>query len=69
MDIFSVLESSKSIGILVELSEHDKLFLSELLEKLNTKDANTMNRRIVALRDTGLLKEEGEEKFGDRRSL
>lgn len=68
-DIYSVLERSKSIEILVTLSKQDKLFLSELLMKLKTKDTNTVNRRIETLRDAGLLKEEGEEKFGGRRYL
>jgi len=68
-EIYDVLENSKSIEILIVLSQHEKLFLSELLEKLHTKDTNTVNRRIVTLRDAGLLKEEGEEKFGGRRYL
>ena len=68
-DIYGVLERSKSIEILVTLSKQDKLFLSELLMKLKTKDTNTVNRRIETLRDAGLLKEEGEEKFGGRRYL
>lgn len=44
-------------------------FLSELLEKINTKDTNTVNRRIEMLRDAELIKEEGEEKFGGRRYI
>ncbi len=68
-DIFSVLEKSKSIEILVALYDEDKLFLSELLEKLRTKDTNTINRRINTLRDIGLIKEEGEAKFGGRRYI
>ena len=68
-EIYDVLENSKSIEILIVLSQHEKLFLSELLEKLQTKDTNTVNRRIITLRDAGLLKEKGEEKFGGRRYL
>ena len=68
-EIYNVLESSKSIEILIALSKYDKLFLSELLEKINTKDTNTVNRRIEMLRETALIKEEGEEKFGGRRYL
>lgn len=68
-EIYGVLENSKAIEILIALSKEEKLFLSELLNKLNTKDTNTVNRRIDMLRDAGLLKEEGEEKFGGRRYL
>lgn len=68
-EIYNVLESSKSIEVLIALSKHDKLFLSELLEKINTKDTNTVNRRIEMLRDAELIKEEGEEKFGGRRYI
>ena len=68
-EIFKVLEKSKSIEILVVLYNKDRLFLSELLEKLGTKDTNTVNRRINALREAGLIKEEGEAKFGGRRYL
>ena len=51
------------------LYDKDKLFLSELLETLGTKDTNTVSRRIDMLRDVGLIKEEGEEKFGGRRYI
>lgn len=68
-EIYSVLEKSKSIEILVALYSEDKLFLSELLEKLDTKDTNTINRRINTLRDVGLIKEKGEAKFGGRRYI
>ena len=43
--------------------------LSELLEKLETKDTNTINRRIESLRNVGLIKEKGEAKFGGRRYI
>lgn len=66
---YQVLENSKSIELLIALSQHERLFLSELLEKLKTKDTNTINRRIETLREAGLLKEEGEDKFGGRRYL
>ena len=68
-EIFSVLEKSKSIEILVALNDSDKLFLSQLLEKLGTKDTNTINRRIDTLRDAGLIKDKGEAKFGGRRYI
>ena len=68
-EIFNVLEKSQSIEILVALYDKDKLFLSELLETLGTKDTNTVSRRIDMLRDVGLIKEEGEEKFGGRRYI
>jgi len=68
-EIFNILEKSQSIEILITLNKEGKLFLSELLEKLKTKDTNTVNKRINILRDAGLLKEEGEEKFGGRRYL
>ena len=67
--IFKVLEKSKSIEILVALYDKEKLFLSELLEKLDTKDTNTINRRIDLLRDSGLIKEKSEAKFGGRRYI
>ena len=67
--IFKVLEKSQSIEILVALFNKEKLFLSELLEALGTKDTNTVSRRIDMLLDTGLIKEEGEEKFGGRRYI
>ena len=68
-DIFNVLEKSQSMEILSALHNQDKLFLSELLERLGTKDTNTVSRRINMLRDIGLVKEEGEEKFGGRRYI
>jgi len=68
-EIFNVLEKSQSIEILVALYDKDKLFLSELLETLGTKDTNTVSRRIDMLRDVGLIKEESEEKFGGRRYI
>ena len=68
-EIYKVLEKSKSIEILVALYNKDKLFLSELLENLGTKDTNTVNRRIETLRNVGLIKEEGEAKFGGRRYI
>ena len=68
-EIFNVLEKSQSIEILVALYNKDKLFLSELLETLGTKDTNTVSRRIDMLRDVGLIKEESEEKFGGRRYI
>ena len=68
-EIFNVLEKSQSIEILVALFNKDKLFLSELLETLGTKDTNTVSRRIDILRDAGLIKEEGEDKFGGRRYI
>lgn len=68
-EIFQVLEKSKSIEILVALYNEDRLFLSELLEKLGTKDTNTINRRINALKNVGLIKDKGEAKFGGRRYL
>lgn len=66
---FKILEKSKSIEILVALYGEDKLFLSELLGKLGTKDTNTINRRIESLRDADLIKDEGEAKFGGRRYI
>jgi len=68
-EIFNVLEKSQSMEILVALQNKDKLFLSELLEQLGTKDTNTVSRRLDMLRDAGLIKEEGEEKFGGRRYI
>ncbi|MCX6665614.1 MAG: helix-turn-helix domain-containing protein [Euryarchaeota archaeon] len=68
-EIFDILEKSQSMEILVALINKDKLFLSELLEELKTKDTNTVSRRIDMLRDAGLIKEEGEEKFGGRRYI
>ena len=68
-EIFKILEKSKSIEILVVLCDEEKLFLSELLEKLDTKDTNTINRRIDMLRESGLIKEKAEAKFGGRRYI
>ncbi len=68
-EIFRVLEKSKSIEILIALHKKDRLFLSELLGKLNTKDTNTINKRIASLSNAGLIKEEGEPKFGGRRYI
>lgn len=68
-EIYKVLEKSKSIEILVSLHGEKKIFLSELLIKLKTKDTNTINRRIDTLRDTGLIKDETEAKFGGRRYI
>ena len=68
-EIFNVLEKSQSIEILVTLYNKDKLFLSELLEQLGTKDTNTVSRRLDMLREAGLVKEEGEKKFGGRRYI
>lgn len=68
-EIYNILEKSKSIEILVALYDKDKLFLSELLEKLGTKDTNTVNKRIDTLRTAGLINEEGEAKFGGRRYI
>lgn len=68
-EIFNVLEKSQSIEILVALYNKDKLFLSELLEQLGTRDTNTVSRRLDMLRDAGLIKEEGEDKFGGRRYI
>lgn len=67
--IYKVLEKSKSIEILVTLYGENKIFLSELLVKLKTKDTNTINRRIDTLRDAGLIKDETEAKFGGRRYI
>ena len=67
--IYNALEKSKSIEILVALYDEDKVFLSELLTKLKTKDTNTINRRIDTLRDVGLIKDETEAKFGGRRYI
>lgn len=67
--IYSILEKSKSIEILVALYGENKIFLSELLTKLNTKDTNTINRRIDILQDAGLIKDETEAKFGGRRYI
>jgi len=67
--IYKVLEKSKSIEILVALYGEKKVFLSELLIKLKTKDTNTINRRIDTLRDAGLIKDETEAKFGGRRYI
>jgi len=68
-EIFNILEKSQSMEILVALYNKNKLFLSELLEQLGTKDTNTVSRRLDMLRDAGLIKEEGEEKFGGRRYI
>jgi len=68
-EIYKVLEKSKSIEILVALHGEKKVFLSELLTKLKTKDTNTINRRIDTLLDTGLIKDETEAKFGGRRYI
>jgi DNA-binding HxlR family transcriptional regulator len=67
--IYKVLEKSKSIEILVALYGEKKVFLSELLIKLKTKDTNTINRRIETLRNAGLIKDETEAKFGGRRYI
>ena len=67
--IYKLLEKSKSIEILVSLNDEEKLFLSELLDKIDTKDTNTINRRIGMLRDSGLIKEKSESKFGGRRYI
>ena len=67
--IYKVLEKSKSIEILVALYDENKIFLSELLIKLKTKDTNTINRRINTLRDAGLITDETEAKFGGRRYI
>ena len=67
--IYKVLEKSKSIEILVALYGEKKVFLSELLIKLKTKDTNTINRRIDTLREAGLIKDETEAKFGGRRYI
>jgi DNA-binding HxlR family transcriptional regulator len=66
---YTVLEKSKSIEILVALYDENKMFLSELLIKLKTKDTNTINRRIDTLRDAGLINDETEAKFGGRRYI
>ncbi len=68
-EIYKVLEKSKSIEILVVLYGEKKVFLSELLLKLKTKDTNTINRRIETLRNAGLIKDETEAKFGGRRYI
>ena len=68
-EIFKVLEKSKSIEILVALYDEEKLFLSELLDKLGTKDTNTINRRIESLRNANLIRDKGEPKFGGRRYI
>ncbi len=68
-EIFNVLEKSQAMEILVALLGKEKLFLSELLKQLETKDTNTVSRRIDMLRDVGLIKEEGEAKFGGRRYI
>ena len=68
-EIYKILEKSKSIEILVALYGEKKVFLSELLNKLKTKDTNTINRRIDTLRDAGLIKDETEAKFGGRRYI
>ncbi|DAC73052.1 MAG TPA: hypothetical protein DSN98_02255 [Thermoplasmata archaeon] len=68
-EIFDVLEKSQSIEILVALQDKDRLFLSELLEILDTKDTNTVSKRIKILRETSLIKEEGEEKVSGRRYI
>ena len=68
-EIYKVLEKSKSIEILVALYGSDKVFLSELLIKLKTKDTNTINRRIDTLKKAGLIKDETEAKFGGRRYI
>jgi len=68
-EIYKVLEKSKSIEILVALYGEKKIYLSELLTKLKTKDTNTINRRIDTLRDIGLIKEEIESKFGGRKYI
>lgn len=68
-EIYKVLEKSKSIEILVALHGEKKVFLSELLIKLKTKDTNTINRRIDTLRDVDLIKDETEAKFGGRRYI
>jgi DNA-binding HxlR family transcriptional regulator len=68
-EIFRALEKSKSIEILIALYDEDRLFLSKLLKKLQTKDTNTINRRINALKDVGLVKDKGEAKFGGRRYI
>ena len=68
-ELYKVLEKSKSIEILVALYGEKKVYLSELLIKLKTKDTNTINRRIDTLRDAGLIKDETEAKFGGRRYI
>lgn len=68
-EIYKILEKSKSIEILVALYGEKKVYLSELLIKLKTKDTNTINRRIDTLRDAGLIKDETEAKFGGRRHI
>jgi len=68
-EIYKVLEKSKSIEILVALNGEKKVFLSELLIKLKTKDTNTINRRIQSLQKAGLIKDETEAKFGGRRYI
>ena len=67
--IYRVLEKSKSIEIIVALYRKKKVFLSELLIKLKTKDTNTINRRIDKLGDVRLIKDETEAKFGGRRYI
>lgn len=68
-EIYKALEKSKSIEILISLHGEKKVYLSELLIKLKTKDTNTINRRIDTLRDAGLIKDETEAKFGGRRYI
>ena len=68
-EIYKALEKSKSIEILISLHGEKKVYLSELLTKLKTKDTNTINRRIDTLLNAGLIKDETEAKFGGRRYI
>jgi DNA-binding HxlR family transcriptional regulator len=62
------LQKAGSAEILVSLLEHnDKMYFTELQDKIGRGSISTLNTRILELKNNGLVQDEQEEKFGGRR--
>ena len=62
------LQKAGSAEILVALLEHrDKMYFTELQDKIGRGSISTLNTRILELKNHGLVQDEQEEKFGGRR--
>jgi len=65
-----ILAKAGSADILISLLENrGKMFVTELKKEIGKGSMSTLNTRLIELKNTGLLKDEQESKFGGRRYI
>jgi len=65
-----ILEKAGSTDILISLlKQKGKMYVTELKKEIGKGSMSTLNMRLLELKNTGLVEDEQESKFGGRRYI